>query len=61
VDREKFKLQFGKFPEEEFPDAIRRLHQKGLIETRDGKILLTEKGDPWRVNIAWEFFNSPKQ
>ena len=61
VDREKFKLQFGKFPEEEFPDAIGRLHQKGLIETRDGKISLTEKGDPWRVNIAWEFFNSPKQ
>ncbi len=56
VDREKFKSQFGKFPEEEFPDELRKLHQKGLIETRDGKIYLTEKGDPWRVNIAWEFF-----
>ena len=56
VDREKFKAQFGKFPEEEFPDAIRRLQQKGLIETRDDKVRLTEKGDPWRVNIAWEFF-----
>ncbi len=57
VNREKFKAQFGKFPEEEFPDAIQKLHQKGLIETRDGEIRLTEKGDPWRVNIAWEFFN----
>jgi coproporphyrinogen III oxidase-like Fe-S oxidoreductase len=57
VNREKFKAQFGKFPEEEFPEAIRKLHQKGLIETRDGEIRLTEKGDPWRVNIAWEFFN----
>lgn len=57
VNREKFKTQFGKFPEEEFPEAIRKLHQKGLIETRDGEIRLTEKNDPWRVNIAWEFFN----
>jgi hypothetical protein len=22
----------------------------------NGKIKLTEKGDPWRFNIAWEFF-----
>jgi len=61
VDREKFKAQFGKFPEEEFPDALQKLQQKGLIETRDGKIRLTEKGDPWRVNIAWELFNSTRQ
>jgi oxygen-independent coproporphyrinogen-3 oxidase len=57
VDREKFKAQFGKFPEEAFPAALRKLHQKGLVETHDGKIFLTEKGDPWRVNVAWEFFN----
>lgn len=61
VDREKFKVQFGKFPEEEFPHVLRRLHQKGLIETHDGKIQLTEKGDPWRVNIAWEFFKPTGQ
>lgn len=56
VDREKFKTQFGKFPEEAFPDAIERLQRKGLIGLEDGKIRLTEKGDPWRFNIAWEFF-----
>jgi coproporphyrinogen III oxidase-like Fe-S oxidoreductase len=60
VDREKFKVQFGQFPEEAFPDAIQKLHQKGLIETINNKIRLTEKGDPWRVNIAWEFFKPTK-
>jgi len=34
------------------------LQVKGLIETKDGKIQLTEKGDPWRFNVAWEFFDS---
>jgi oxygen-independent coproporphyrinogen-3 oxidase len=57
VDREQFKKQFGKFPEEAFPDIMQRLQQNGLIETEDNKIRLTEKGDPWRANIAWEFFN----
>jgi oxygen-independent coproporphyrinogen-3 oxidase len=56
VEREKFKAQFGKFPEEAFPDAIEKLQHKGLIVVEDGKIRLTEKGDPWRFNIAWEFF-----
>lgn len=57
VYREKFRSEFGEFPEEAFPDAISKLQKAGLIETRDGKIQLTEKGDPWRFNIAWEFFN----
>jgi oxygen-independent coproporphyrinogen-3 oxidase len=61
VDREAFKTQFGKFPEEAFPDAIRKLQQKRLIEITDGKIRLTEKGDPWRFNIAWEFFKNTEQ
>jgi len=56
VDREKFKTRFGKFPEEAFPDAISKLQKKSLIEIKDDKIQLTEKGDPWRFNIAWEFF-----
>ena len=58
VDREKFKADFGMFPEEEFPDAIKRLKERGLIEIKDGKLQLTEKGDPWRFNIAWEFFKN---
>lgn len=58
VDGEKFKAQFGLSPEEAFPVALKKLHRKGLVETLDGKIYLTEKGDPWRVNVAWEFFNN---
>ncbi len=57
VDREKFRADFGRFPEEVFPDEISRMKSKGLIEVRNGKIQLTEKGDPWRFNISWEFFN----
>jgi oxygen-independent coproporphyrinogen-3 oxidase len=58
VDRQKFEGRFGKFPEEAFPDAMRRLKEKQLIEIRNDKIRLTEKGDPWRFNIAWEFFKN---
>jgi|WetSurMetagenome_2_1015567.scaffolds.fasta_scaffold195000_1 oxygen-independent coproporphyrinogen III oxidase len=62
VDREEFKAQFGKFPEQAFPDAIGKLLCLGLIKVEGGKIRLTEKGDPWRFNIAWEFFeNKSKQ
>ncbi|MGO8806835.1 MAG: coproporphyrinogen-III oxidase family protein [Candidatus Bathyarchaeia archaeon] len=56
LDRKDFRDEFGKFPEEAFPDAIERLKQKGLIEVTDEEIRLSEKGDPWRFNIAWEFF-----
>ena len=55
VDREEFKAQFGKFPEEAFPIAIDKLQRNGLIRVENGKISLTEKGDPWRYNISWEF------
>jgi len=58
VDRDEFKAQFGMFPEEAFPKQIAKLQQKGLIEIRDNKIRLAEKGDPWRFNIAWEFFKN---
>ena len=56
VERDDFRRQFGRFPEEAFPKAIATLKQKGLIEDREGRIALTEKGDPWRFNVAWEFF-----
>jgi oxygen-independent coproporphyrinogen-3 oxidase len=58
LDRYVFQSRFGKLPEEVFPEAIHRLQVKGLIETKDGKIQLTEKGDPWRYNVAWEFFDN---
>ena len=56
VDRGEFRAQFGKFPEEAFPKAIDKLQRNGLIRIENDKISLTEKGDPWRYNIAWEFF-----
>jgi len=55
VDRKDFRDEFGKFPEEAFPEAIERLKRKGLIEVTDEEIRLSEKGDPWRFNVAWEF------
>jgi oxygen-independent coproporphyrinogen-3 oxidase len=58
VDREKFRVEFGSFPEEIFPHTISKLKNEGLIEIKDGKIQLTEIGDPWRFNIAWEFFKN---
>lgn len=61
IDWEEFNAKFGKFPEEAFPDAIKRLQEKQPIEIRDHKIRLTEKGDPWRFNIAWEFFENKSQ
>lgn len=56
VDRKDFRDKFGVFPEEAFPEAIQSLKQKGLIEVTDEEIRLSKKGDPWRFNIAWEFF-----
>ena len=56
VERDDFRNKFGIFPEDAFPRAIATLKQKGLIDDKDGKIAMTEKGDPWRFNVAWEFF-----
>jgi coproporphyrinogen III oxidase-like Fe-S oxidoreductase len=56
VVKDDFRAKFGKFPEEAFPKTIANLKQKELIADNDGIIALTERGDPWRFNIAWEFF-----
>ena len=58
VDKLKFKKDFGKFPEEAFPEAIERLRSKSLIAVDDREIRLTEAGDLWRYNIVWEFCRS---
>lgn len=55
VDKLKFQEHFGKIPEEVFPDKIKKLQKKGLVEVDDKKIRLTKLGDLWRANIAWEF------
>ena len=56
VNRERFKARFGRFPEEAFPKALEELRRKDLIVEENDEIRLSEKGDPWRFNIAWEFF-----
>ena len=55
INKMQFKRQFGKLPEEAFGDTISRLENKGLIETNDRQIWLTELGDVWRINVCWEF------
>jgi len=58
VDKKEFKEKFGKLPEEVFPETIKRLKEKGLIEVDDNAIRITKLGDIWRINIAWEFANA---
>jgi oxygen-independent coproporphyrinogen-3 oxidase len=55
VNREEFKATFGVSPENAFPQALKELKSKGLIVEDEGEIRLSEKGDPWRFNVAWEF------
>jgi oxygen-independent coproporphyrinogen-3 oxidase len=55
VDKQEFKDKFGKLPEEVYPEQLKRLKEKGLIEINEKEIKLTELGDLWKANIAWEF------
>jgi coproporphyrinogen III oxidase-like Fe-S oxidoreductase len=55
VDKHEFKRRFGELPEEVFPTQIKRLKEKGLIETDEKEIRITKLGDIWKGNIAWEF------
>jgi coproporphyrinogen III oxidase-like Fe-S oxidoreductase len=55
VNRKKFRATFGKYPENAFPKAFKKLRSNGLITEENNEIRLSEKGDPWRFNIAWEF------
>jgi coproporphyrinogen III oxidase-like Fe-S oxidoreductase len=55
VDKTEFKKRFGKFPEDVYPEQLKRLKAKGLIEIDEKEIRLTQLGDLWKANIAWEF------
>jgi len=55
VDKLEFKEKYGKLPEEVYPEQLKRLKAKGLIEIDEKEIKLTELGDLWKANIAWEF------
>jgi coproporphyrinogen III oxidase-like Fe-S oxidoreductase len=61
VNKRAFKNKFGKLPEEAFGKTITKLVNKGLVETDDKEIRLTELGDIWRINICWEFFQPNKK
>lgn len=55
VDRLEFLERFGRLPEEVFPDQLKKLKEKGLIEIDEKQIRITRLGDIWKANIAWEF------
>ena len=55
VDKLEFQERFGKLPEEVYPEQLKRLKDKGLIEIDEKEIRLTSLGDLWKANIAWEF------
>jgi oxygen-independent coproporphyrinogen-3 oxidase len=55
VDKIEFQERFGKLPEEVYGQQLKRLKEKGLIKINEKEITLTELGDVWKANIAWEF------
>jgi oxygen-independent coproporphyrinogen-3 oxidase len=55
VKKMEFKEYFGKLPEDVYPEQLKRLKEKGLIEINEKEITITELGDLWKANIAWEF------
>ena len=42
-------------PKNSLSRSLSRLKEKGLIEINEKEITLTEFGDLWKANIAWEF------
>lgn len=59
VSKTEFKEKFGKLPEDVFPQQLKNLTQKGLIEIDDKEIRITKQGEVWKGNIAWEFAPKP--
>jgi coproporphyrinogen III oxidase-like Fe-S oxidoreductase len=55
VKKMEFKARFGKLPEDVYPEQLKRLKEKGLIQINEQEITITELGDLWKANIAWEF------
>jgi oxygen-independent coproporphyrinogen-3 oxidase len=59
VSKVEFKEKFGKLPEDVFPQQLKNLTEKGLIESDDKEIRITKHGEVWKGNIAWEFAPKP--
>lgn len=55
VSKKEFMEKFGKLPEDVFPQQLKRLKDKGLIEIDSKEVRLTKEGEVWKGNIAWEF------
>ena len=55
VSKKEFMEKFGKLPEDVFPQQLKNLQAKGLIEVDDKEVRLTKQGEVWKGNIAWEF------
>ncbi|MCX8151074.1 MAG: coproporphyrinogen III oxidase family protein [Candidatus Bathyarchaeota archaeon] len=59
VSKTEFMEKFGKLPEEVFPQQLKNLQKRGLIEIDDKEIRITKEGEVWKGNIAWEFAQKP--
>jgi oxygen-independent coproporphyrinogen-3 oxidase len=55
VSKKEFMEKFGKLPEQVFPQQLKKLREKGLIEIDDKEVRITKLGEIWKGNIAWEF------
>ncbi len=59
VSKQEFMEKFGKLPEDVFPQQLKNLKEKGLIEIDDKEVRITKQGEVWKGNIAWEFAQKP--
>jgi coproporphyrinogen III oxidase-like Fe-S oxidoreductase len=59
VSKQEFMEKFGKLPEDVFPQQLKNLKEKGLIEIDDKEVRITKQGEIWKGNIAWEFAQKP--
>ena len=59
VSKKEFMDKFGKLPEDVFPQQLKNLKAKGLIEIDQKEVRLTKQGEVWKGNIAWEFAPKP--
>ena len=59
VSKKEFMEKFGKLPEDVFPQQLKNLKDKGLIEIDSKEVRLTKEGEVWKGNIAWEFAPKP--
>ena len=61
VSKKEFLEKFGKLPEDVFPQQLKNLKEKGLIEIDDKEVRITKQGEVWKGNIAWEFASTKQQ